>query len=234
MTSSSNNFHVEISDPNSSTDQYIHNNSSSTNFDPVPEYPNSFTVWTKTNSGVTNNFTQISETSWEFLDNNGVALFASGDIVANTQFRDTVVFDKGCYTFRVTDTDDDGVDFWANSDGAGYLKFREIGASWLHSFEGDFGRFIHYEFRVDQLLSEEGEDILNLEIFPNPATNEIFVNGNLSKIKKLIITDNVGRVVLTRKVENSTTQRIDVNTLSKGIYFLSTNNNATLKKIVIQ
>ena len=234
MTSSGNNFHVEISAPNSSTDQYIHNNSISTTFDPVPEYPNSFTVWTKTNSGVTNNFTQISETSWEFLDNNGVALFASGDIVANTQFRDTVVFDRGCYTFRVTDTDDDGVDFWANSDGAGYLKFREIGASWLHSFEGDFGRFIHYEFRVDQLLSEEGEDILNLEIFPNPATNEIFVNGNLSKIKKLIITDNVGRVVFTREVENSTTQRIDVSTLSKGIYFLSTNNNATLKKIVIQ
>ena len=77
-------------------------------------------------------------------------------------------------------------------------------------------------------------EILNLDIFPNPATNEIFVNGNLTKIKKLIITDNVGRIVLTRVVENSTTQQIDVSTLSKGIYFLSTNNNTTLKKIVIQ
>jgi len=234
MTSNGNNFHVELSAPNSSTDQYIHNNNSSTTFEPVPQYPNSFTVWTKTNSGVTNNFTQISETSWEFLDNNGIALFASGDIVSNTQFRDTVVFDKGCYTFRVTDTDDDGVDFWANSDGAGYLKFREIGASWLHSFEGDFGRFIHYEFRVDELLSEEGMEILNLDIFPNPATNEIFVNGNLDKINKIIITDNVGRIILTTEVKSSTTQRIDVSTLSKGIYFLSIDNNATLKKIVIQ
>ena len=60
----------------------------------------------------------------------------------------TLTFNNGCYVFKVTDTDDDGIDFWANNDGSGMVRFREIGASWLKYFDGDFGRSIHHEFRV--------------------------------------------------------------------------------------
>ena len=49
----------------------------------------------------------------------------------------------------MNDTDDDGIDFWANNDGAGMARFRKLGASWIKIFEGDFGKFIHHEFQVN-------------------------------------------------------------------------------------
>ena len=45
---------------------------------------------------------------------------------------------------QVTDVDDDGLDFWANNDGAGMIRFRDIGASWFKIFDCDFGSFIHH------------------------------------------------------------------------------------------
>ena len=38
----------------------------------------------------------------------------------NSQYRDTLIFDDGCYSFIMTDTDDDGIDF---QDGT-YLNHR--------------------------------------------------------------------------------------------------------------
>ena len=66
-----NSFHVEIVNSNGLSDMYIHNNKMSSSFDPAPVYPNTFALWFGTNSGVINTFTQISESSWEFFDNDG-------------------------------------------------------------------------------------------------------------------------------------------------------------------
>ena len=100
----------------------------SSTFDPAPEYPNTFALWFGTNSGVINTFTQISESSWEFFDNDGTSVYSSGDLISNTQFRDTLTFNNGCYTFKVTDTDNDGLDYWANNDGTGtfFTAEREV------------------------------------------------------------------------------------------------------------
>ena len=43
---------------------------------------------------------------------------------------------------EINDEDEDGFDFWANNDGSGMARFRELGAGWLHAFDGDFGKFI--------------------------------------------------------------------------------------------
>ena len=142
----------------------------SSSFTPAPTYPSTFALWFQTNSGVVNSLTQVSESSWEFFDNDGNIHYSSGDLIANTQYRDTLTFDNGCYIFKVTDTDDDGIDFWANSDGSGMVRFREIGASWIKSFEGDFGRFIHHEFRIEDAISHsEFNDINNINIFPTSS-----------------------------------------------------------------
>ena len=178
--------------------------------------------------------TQISESSWEFFDNNGNSIYASGDLISNTQFRDTLTFNNGCYIFKVTDTDDDGFDFWANNDGGGMARFREIGASWLKSFDGDFGRFIHHEFRVEDALANSEINTLDFTIFPNPATNEIIITGDFANLSKLILTDNLGRIVSTINVDkNNTTHKIDIRNLAKGIYFISIDNKV-IEKVVKQ
>jgi hypothetical protein len=235
MTINNNSFHVEIINSNGGADQYIHNNKMSSTFDPTPIYPNTFALWFQTNSGVINTFSQISESSWEFFDNDGNSISASGDLISNTQYRDTLTFPDGCYTFKVTDTDDDGLDFWANNDGGGMVRFRELGASWLKTFEGDFGRFIHHEFRTEDVLSNSEIKNKNIKVYPNPATNEIAVIGNLINSSELILTDNIGRIVSITKIEkNKTAHKINISNLSKGIYFISVDNNKIIKKIVKQ
>lgn len=233
IATDNNTFNVNIISPNNSSDEYFFNNSMSSIFESAPVYPGTFTLWFQTNNGVINSTSQISESSWEFFDNNGNSIYASGNLPPNTQFRDTLTFNNGCYIFKVTDTDDDGLDFWANNDGGGMTRFREIGGGWLKNFDGDFGRSIYHEFRVEETssLSEKNNSI---QIFPNPAKNEITVLGNLKPLSKIILTDNLGRVVnITHINNNSISHKIDISNLSNGIYFISANNKA-IKKIVKQ
>jgi len=141
-------FEVTLKNPNGQADDYEENKSMQSEFELVAEYPESFALWFETNGGVVNTVTQVSESSWEFFDENGTSVHASSDLISNTQFRDTLTFLPGCYTFVVSDTDEDGLDFWANNDGTGMVRFREIGATWLKLFNADFGTNIVHQFIV--------------------------------------------------------------------------------------
>ena len=234
LTPNENTFNVHIISPNNSSDEYFFNNSINSKFESAPVYPPTFSLWFQTNSGVINTLSQVSESSWEFIDNNGAQMYSSGDLIANTQYRDTLTFDEGCYIFKVTDTDDDGIDFWANNDGGGMARFREIGASWIKSFEGDFGRSIHHEFRIENTLSNTNIDKKNITIFPNPTSDYIFIYGNLKNSSKIHLTNNLGKIVKSVDVnKDHSTQKIDLSKLSKGIYVLSIDNEQLIKKIVI-
>ena len=235
IAGNNNSFNVHIISPNNSSDEYFFNNSMSSNFEPAPVYPNTFALWFQTNSGVINTLTQVSESSWEFFDNNGNSIYSSGNLISNTQYRDTLTFDDGCYIFKVTDTDDDGIDFWANSDGSGMIRFREIGASWLEAFEGDFGRSIHHEFRVENTTSMLNNNNSNFSIFPNPTTKEIIVHGNFKNSSNIYLTDNIGKNILSKKIDQKKSFiTINMSNLSKGIYFISFDNNKLIKKVVKQ
>jgi hypothetical protein len=75
----------------------------------------------------------------------------------------------------------------------------------------------------------------NIKVYPNPATNEIAVIGNLTNSSELILTDNIGRIVSITKIEkNKTAHKINISNLSKGIYFISVDNNKIIKKVVKQ
>ena len=236
LSTTNNTFHVEIKSPNNGIDAYVHNNIMSSTFEPAPTYPNTFALWVQTNSGVVNTFTQISENSWEFFDNQGTSILASGNLISNTQYRDTLIFNDGCYTFQVTDTDDDGIDFWGNSDGAGYLRFREIGASWFKTFEGDFGRFIHHQFRVATATSIVDENLQNWGIHPNPTRNQFSIQGVITEATTVILTNNIGEIVQQFKIEEKGgfQKNIDLEGLSNGIYFIKISNSKEeiTKKVV--
>ena len=236
MGASNNTFHVEIKSPNSGADEYSFNNNLSSTFEPAPTYPNTFALWVQTNSGVINTFTQISETSWKFFDNNGISIFESGDLIANTPYRDTLEFNDGCYTFKVTDTDDDGIDFWANSDGGGMLRFREIGASWIRTFEGDFGRFIHHQFRIGTPTNILDESLQNWEIYPNPTKNQFSIQGVITETTTILLTNNLGEVVQQFSIDEKGVfkKNIALEGLSNGIYFIKISNSKEeiTKKVV--
>ena len=114
-------FYVEVKSPNGSIDQYAHNNLFKSPFAPTPIYPSFFGLCIQTNSGTSLPF--ISETTWDIYDSQGNTIYTSGPLSWGTQYRDTILLNPGCYRFEVMDTDDDGLDFWANNDGSGVVRF---------------------------------------------------------------------------------------------------------------
>ena len=62
------------------------------------------------------------------------------------------------------------------------------------------------------------------EVYPNPANNVIYVSGQVNKIT---VVSSAGQQVLT-----SSSNQLDVSSLSAGVYFIRVNNSSSLKKIV--
>jgi hypothetical protein len=233
---SENTFEVSLKNPNSQADDYDANNTMQSEFEAVPEYPETFALWVQTNNGVIGG---VSETSWDFLDQNGNIFLTSGGLNPNTQFRDTLSFFPGCYTFIVSDTDEDGLDFWANNDGGGMVRFREIGASWLRSFDPDFGTNIVHQFTVGyaQNITIQNK-VENWNIYPNPTNDKFIVEGLSEGKTQIIISDNIGKTVFNTTIPQKgfITKNIDISHLNNGIYIIQISNNTTTitKKIVKQ
>ena len=233
---SDNIFEVTLKNPNGQADDYMANNTMQSEFEYVPEYPETFALWVQTNNGVIGG---VSETSWDFLDQNGNIVFTSGGLNPNTQFRDTLTFTPGCYTFVVNDTDEDGLDFWANNDGGGMVRFREIGASWLKYFNADFGTNIVHQFTIGyaQTTTSVGQKN-NWDIYPNPTNNSITIEGVSDEETQLTLQDNLGKIILERKISNSgfISEIINLEQFDNGIYFIKISNSKEkiTKKVVKQ
>jgi len=233
---SENTFEVSLKNPNGQMDDYDANNTMQSEFETVPEYPETFALWLQTNNGTIGG---VSETSWDFLDQNGNIFLTSGGLNPNTQFRDTLSFLPGCYTFIVSDTDEDGLDFWANNDGGGMVRFREIGASWLKSFNADFGTNIVHQFTVGsgQPLTIQNK-VENWNIYPNPTNDKFIIEGLSEGGTQIIINDNVGKSVFNTTIPQTgfITKNIDISHLENGIYIIKISNNTTTitKKLVKQ
>ena len=225
---SENTFEVIISNPNGQADNYAANNTMKSKFEHVPEYPETFALWLNTNSGIINSFTQVSETSWEFYNENSNIEFSSGSLYGNTQYRDTLTFTAGCYTFVVNDTDEDGLDFWANNDGGGMLRFRNIEASWLKSFNTDFGTNIIHQFTVGGAQKTTSvEQNSTWGIFPSPTKNTITIEGVSDEKTQLTLQDNLGKIILERTITNLgfTSEIINLEQFENGIYFIKISNS---------
>ena len=237
LLSSNNKFYVEISEPNLSNDENIYNNYIHSTFDPVPSYDNTFALWLQTNSGSIG--LNQSETSWDIYDRDNNLVYESaggGALTINSQYRDTLVFDDGCYTFLMNDTDDDGIDFWANNDGAGMARFRKLGASWIKIFEGDFGKFIHHEFQVNNNTTSIDENVDTWAFYPNPSKNQVTIKGVSNGITDLILLDSLGKQLkkITFEINGKFQKKIDLSYLEDGIYMIKviTNTEEILKKVV--
>jgi hypothetical protein len=60
---------------------------------------------------------------------------------------------------------------------------------------------------------------VNVEIYPNPADEIIWVKINRNSVEKLTITDMIGRELKTIAAPGSLTQ-IDMSGNSEGVYFI--------------
>jgi hypothetical protein len=70
-------------------------------------------------------------------------------------------------------------------------------------------------------------------IYPNPSASFITINSKNQLIENVNINDISGKQIIDLKNLNTETKNIDISNLSKGIYFISINNQVIKKLIKI-
>ena len=82
--------------------------------------------------------------------------------------------------------------------------------------------FDNISFSSPISLGLEDQVIFDYKIYPNPTSNVINIQGDISDLK-VIIYDILGKVLMQAEAQ----ERIDISFLKKGTYFLSLTNNLT-------
>ncbi|NQX92214.1 MAG: hypothetical protein HRT74_08865, partial [Flavobacteriales bacterium] len=145
--------------PNGNADENPSNNTGTSAFVRPPVYDygsgeddnNELIIWTRTNLAYWE-----TEVSIEDMDGNLMYL-RNNFPEANTIYRDTIALSGGCYKFHLKDSDDDGLSFFANNDGSGYVRLKKVGGANFIIFEDDFGKEIEHFFnwRTDLVATPE-------------------------------------------------------------------------------
>lgn len=216
-------FVFDISNPNGGTDEYATNNTWVSNFDYVPVMPNKFIIEFKTNNYAYQN-------GWTLKDDMDNTIFQrTSGLTANTYYRDTMELTTGCYEFKLTDSGEDGLTWWANSaQGNGYLRIKnETGTAYLKVFDSDFGGEIYFQFTVGLTNDIDEMSFTNeaeLYAYPNPANDYVQIDFNLPHAEKGIIEirDLFGRTLKTSKFEKSLagSKKISLEGISAGTYLV--------------
>ncbi len=225
-----NKFYARVTNPNGGSDEYAFNDQYVTEFE-VPEVvPSNMWIEFRTNNAA-------QESSYELLDDAGNVLLFRNGMTNATTYRDTFELGYGCYQFNVYDSGDDGIDFWANNDGTGFVRFRQVGAGVVKTFEGDFGGTIVYNFTVDYPLSyEEFNDTYAVELYPNPANDKFtLAAGSISEAEVQLI-NQMGQEIEAPMTTSLDEITFDASELPSGIYLVKLNYRGKLitKKVTIE
>jgi hypothetical protein len=220
-------FFIRLVSTNDGTDENTSNNEAHSTFHRPVVYgysnldENRLIIQLKTNNANT-------ETSYTLYDMAGNVVFERSDFpLANTTYRDTLAINAGCYLFHLKDLDDDGLDFFANDDGAGNCKFDRIQGLDFINFERDFGKEIkhHFYWNTNAVSVEESPRVSSgLRVFPNPGRSAFTLDiTGFDRVCNLEAYDVQGRLIHQERLSRkSSTERIQVNASSwpSGIYAL--------------
>ena len=93
------------------------------------------------------------------------------------------------------------------------------------------GQTVTHNFNVKGVLSVEDEDFQTTAIFPNPFSAVVNIKSNRPVIK-LSVVDILGKTVMTKVNGTDSIKEINLETLSKGLYFLTLEDDASQRKII--
>jgi len=91
------------------------------------------------------------------------------------------------------------------------------------------GQTVTHTFNVTGVLSVDENDFNTTSIYPNPFNSEVNIISN-SKITKARIVDVLGKTVLSIKNFNEGINKLNLENLSNGMYFLTLEGKANQKK----
>lgn len=234
QSQSSNGFFARVVAPNGMPDEYGLNDEVHSQFVPTPVHNGALRLNIRTNG-------KGNETWWEVKDHTG-ALVQSGDGYQNYQFvNEDINLSPGCYHLLIHDRAENGLSFFANNDGTGYVRLYEQGnGSPLVVFLPDFGTRIDYWFTVGMGLGNEtiqvpGSDI---DVFPNPTEGRLFVNwADESEWCEIRLLDISGRLLKQERLMGlSSSAEWNLESLAAGAYLVevTTAKGARIEKRIIK
>ncbi len=215
-------FYAAVSNPNGEADEYAFNNERSSVFDIVPTLDEEVIIIMRTNAAA-------NETSWKLLDSDGVVIRSrDGGLSPNTNYQDTISNLDGCYQLLIEDTDQDGISWWANNDGNGYVGVRGITQPFKF-LEADFGGFLIYNFFTGVVTSTaDVADNHFLKIYPNPSEDIFFVElEGYTETVQMELYNQIGQVLQTVTLDNAndfTQETFNLSDYSPGVYYLKINH----------
>jgi hypothetical protein len=224
-------FHAELKTANGLNDQYVHNNMFHSPFTLAEVITSTLTVEFKTN-----NF--ANENSYRIVDENGNTVgSSSASLTANTTYTNTYAL-NGCYKLIVTDSGDDGLQWWANSSqGAGFIRFKDHAGTIIKTFNPDFGSGFEFSFTTPSVQSlTENEWESRVQVYPNPAQRYFTISGITNQEAEIKLLDVLGREVPITVKQSSSKLDVNFEQLKSGVYTIQMNVDGVMvsKKIVIQ
>jgi hypothetical protein len=147
-------------------------------------------------------------------------------MLPGTVYRDTLHLAPGNYTFLMTDTADDGLDFWFNPEGGyGYIRFLTLDGTMLKSVNADFGREARFcfEARSDAKPPTPNPQPI-IQIFP-PRNKGIFAvdlfYDTASATTIMVVSDSTKDTVYTRNIGivKEIVHSVDISAHPDGIYY---------------
>jgi len=223
-------FYASIVKVNGVADEYAGNNTVSSEFD-IPEVlPNHLIVFIRTNGAG-------AETSVSIVDDWGGKVYERTNMSSYTFYRDTVKLGLGCHTLSFKDSDNDGIDFWANSDGSGFARILTVGGGYSKTLQPDFGSELNFSFTVTHQLpvSEIVNDDL-ITCFPNPTNGLVFIDGLGVGDADCTVFNALGQPIQAAVLTSTDNLTIDFAENPKGMYLihLKTEKGVVIKKVFLQ
>ena len=228
-------FNVMLSDPNDAVDEYEFNNSFTSSYELPPVIPATFVIHFKTNLTANQN-------SYEIISKDGIQIFEKSNFDPTTLYVDTITLYNDCYDFYLHDSGDNGISFWANSEGHGYLRFYNLEGDEIHRFNGDFGNQIYHSFYTDLYLGNSDQFVNDLafDILPNPSDGNFTVSYSMKNESpySLGIINASGQQIWTKDDigRHYGKVRISLNSVQPGIYTckFEANGKSLTKKFVVR
>ena len=135
------------------------------------------------------------------------------------------------------DTDGDGIGFWANNDGSGFIRLLKLGGGYSKTLEPDFGTSINFSFTVNHQLSVPKQIVDNeISCYPNPTNNIVYLDGEGLGESVVSIYNSLGQMVAVPIASSSNNVTLNFSGFPKGMYSIAVNTNGKLynKKVIVQ
>ncbi len=227
-------FSVQLTNPNGESDENTINNVYYSNYDLPPVYPGTIVIHFRTNKAAYQN-------NYEIITNTGNLIFEKDDFINETMYIDTITLLTGCYDFYLWDSGDNGISFWANNQGSGYIQFYDIEGNFLKGFTGDFGDRIYHSFYSDMYLgkSDNKSDEINFDIIPNPNNGNFTISYAVEEKSDISLTiyNSGGQVIkeISKISMNIDNIQIYLKNAPAGVYtcILRTGTSTLNRKFVI-